>query len=60
MVRMLIVAYCYGIRFERRLCWVSLALSGIAVACIGLLSRRSLKLKANDVWHGPPTSALAS
>jgi hypothetical protein len=28
MVRMLIVAYCYGIRFERRLCWVSLALSG--------------------------------
>jgi hypothetical protein len=40
--------------------WVSLALSCSAVACIGLLSRRSLKLKANDVWHGPPRSALAS
>ena len=40
MVRMLIVGYCYGIRFERRLCGeVELHLAGLGATFFSLFSR---------------------
>ena len=51
MIRMLIIGYCYGIRFERRLCEeVEFHLAAIV---------QNLKTLANRLWWPPPNMPAA-